>query len=68
MPTNASVNTYITDYELYHIYRKMYEEKHLGKFWFARASQPWIRMQQIKDRIFNKEYIKRGERKRKHVK
>ena len=60
MPTNASSDAHISDYELYHIYRKMYEEKHLGYFWFARDSQPWIRMHQIKDRIINKKYIKRG--------
>ncbi|MAH49905.1 hypothetical protein CMI37_29060 [Candidatus Pacearchaeota archaeon] len=60
MPTNASINTYITDYELYHIYRKMYEERRLGYYWFARGSQPWIRMHQIMDRIINKQYLKRG--------
>jgi hypothetical protein len=62
MPTNASINTYITDYELYHIYRKMYEEKRLGYYWFARGSRPWIRMNQIKNRITDKRYIKRGEK------
>ena len=62
MPTNASINTYINDYELYHIYRRMYESKDIGKGWFVRDSQPWIRMQQIKDRILNKQYLKRGER------
>ena len=51
MPTNASSDAHISDYELYHIYRKMYEEKHLGYFWFARDSQPWKRMHQIKNRI-----------------
>ena len=61
MPTNASKDTYISDYELYHIYRKMYED--VWKIWFVRDSQPWLRMNQVKDRIVNKEYIKRGERK-----
>ena len=60
MPTNASINTYISDYELYHMYRKMYESKSLDKYWFVRDSQPWIRMNQIKDRITDKRYIKRG--------
>ena len=62
MPTNASINTYITDYELYHMYRKMYESKSLDKYWFVRDSQPWIRMNQIKNRITDKRYIKRGEK------
>ena len=62
MPTNASINTYITDYELYHMYRKMYESKSLDKYWFVRDSQPWIRMNQIKNRITDKKYIKRGEK------
>jgi len=61
MVTNASKDTYISDYELYHIYRKMYED--VWKIWFVRDSQPWLRMNQVKDRIVNKEYIKRGERK-----
>jgi len=56
-------DAYISDYELYHIYRKMYESKSLDKDWFVRDSRPWIRMNQIKDRIDNKQYIKRGERK-----
>ena len=60
MVTNASKDTYISDYELYHIYRIMYE--YVWKVWFVRDSQPWIRMNQVKDRIVNKEYIKRGER------
>ena len=60
MSTNASINTYISDYELYHMYRKMYESKSLDKYWFVRDSQPWIRMNQIKDRITDKRYIKRG--------
>ena len=60
MVTNASKDTYISDYELYHIYRKMYED--VWKIWFVRDSQPWLRMNQVKDRIVNKEYIKRGER------
>ena len=63
MPTNASINTYISDYELYHMYRKMYESKSLDKYWFVRDSRPWIRMNQIKDRITDKRYIKRGDRK-----
>ena len=62
MPTNASINTYITDYALYHMYRKMYESKSLDKYWFVRDSQPWIRMNQIKNRITDKKYIKRGEK------
>ena len=61
MVTNASKDTYISNYELYHIYRKMYED--VWKIWFVRDSQPWLRMNQVKDRIVNKEYIKRGERK-----
>ena len=60
MVTNASKDTYISDYELYHIYRKMYED--VWKIWFVRDSQPWLRMNQVKDRLVNKEYIKRGER------
>tara|TARA_Y100000310_G_scaffold181948_1_gene181985 strand:- start:397 stop:594 length:198 start_codon:yes stop_codon:yes gene_type:complete len=60
MPTNASSNAHISDYELYHIYRKMYEEKRLGYYWFAKGSQPWKRMHQIKDRIIDKRYIRRG--------
>ena len=60
MVTNASVDTHISDYELYHIYRKMYED--VWKVWFVRDSQPWIRMNQVKDRIIDKKYIKRGER------
>ena len=35
MPTDTSKDTHISDYELYHMYRRMYEEKSLGKFWFA---------------------------------
>ena len=62
MPTDTSKDTHISDYELYHMYRRMYEEKSLGKFWFATGSQPWKRMNQIKDRITDKRYIKRGER------
>ena len=63
MATNISINTYISDYELYHIYRKMYESKSLDKDWFVRDSRPWKRMHQIKDRITDIKYIKRGERK-----
>lgn len=62
MPTNASKDTYISDYELYHIYRRMYESKSLDKYWFVRDSQPWVRMNQVKDRITDKKYIERGER------
>ena len=63
MPTNASKDTHISDYELYHIYRRMYESKSLDRYWFVRDSQPWKRMRQVKDRILDKKYIKRGERK-----
>ena len=63
MTTNASINTYISDYELYHIYRKMYESKSIDKYWFVRDSQPWLRMHEIKNRIANRKYIKRGYRK-----
>ena len=62
MVTNASKDTYISDYELYHIYRRMYESKSLDKYWFVRDSQPWVRMNQVKDRITDKKYIERGER------
>ena len=62
MTTNASKDTHISDYELYHIYRRMYESKSLDKYWFVRDSQPWKRMHQVKDRILDKRYIKRGER------
>ena len=62
MVTNASKDTYISDYELYHIYRRMYESKSLDKYWFVRDSQPWVRMNQVKDRITDKRYIERGER------
>ena len=62
MVTNTSINTYITDYELYHIYRKMYESKSLDKDWFVRDSRPWVRMHQIKNRITDRKYIKRGKR------
>ena len=63
MPTNASSDAHISDYELYHIYRRMYESKSLDKYWFVRDSRPWIRMYQIKNRITDRKYIKRGERK-----
>ena len=62
MVTNASKDTYISDYELYHIYRRMYESKSLDKYWFVRDSQPWLRMNQVKERITDKRYIERGER------
>ena len=62
MTTNASSDAHISDYELYHIYRKMYESKSLNKDWFVRDSQPWIRMHQVKDRILDKRYIKRGKK------
>ena len=62
MPTNDSKDTHISDYELYHIYRRMYESKSLDKYWFVRDSQPWVRMNQVKDRITDKKYIERGER------
>ena len=63
MTTNASINTYISDYELYHIYRKMYESKSLDKYWFVKDSQPWKRMEVIRNRIINISYISRGKRK-----
>ena len=62
MPTNASKDTHISDYELYHIYRRMYESKDISMGWFGRDSRPWKRMHQVKDRIVNKKYIKRGEK------
>jgi|TARA_R100001530_G_scaffold86803_1_gene60438 hypothetical protein len=65
MPTNASKDTHISDYELYHIYRTMYESKSIDKTWFVKDSQPYIRMNQLRDRIVNqnkngKKHIKRG--------
>lgn len=69
MPTNKSIDTYISDYELYHIYKKMYDEKHLGFYWFARDSQPWKRMNQIKSRIISKgRYTKHGVNKKRTLK
>ena len=59
-----TINTHVSDYELYHIYRKMYEDKNFLYSWFVRGSQPWIRMRQIMDRIVDKKYIMRGERKK----
>ena len=65
MTTNASKDAHISDYELYHIYRRMYESKSIDMEWFVTDSQPYIRMNQLRDRIVNqnkngKKYIKRG--------
>jgi len=60
MPTNASINTYISDYELYHIYRKMYESKSLDKAWLVKHSQAWKRMEEIRNRVVNQNYISTG--------
>jgi len=52
MSTNKSHDdAHISNYELYHIYKDMYDAKHLGYYWFARDSQPWKRMNQIRDKI-----------------
>ena len=59
MSKNTVSNDTISDFELYHIYRRMYDSKDIDKSWFIRGSQPWIRMHQIKDRIVNKISFKR---------
>ena len=62
--TESHNDAHISDYELYHIYRKMWNQA--GKNWFVRDSQPWLRMNQIRDRITDKRYIKRGENGKTH--